>query len=156
MSPPRSPSWAVLKMLAESPAVVISMSTARMPPQISAHLIRSGAVVAMAVTVPIGLVAHRVKRGLPAVLQELFQDRLNRHSPQPSPPIFIGDRKDNFPLAEQRTVGVPQRVPRVVDVGGFRRGPVQLYDLEIPALQQGLLRGVSYVEASDEKAWYGL
>src|SRR5207248_2561700 len=40
-------------MLAESPAVVISVSMARMPPQISAHLIRKGACFETAVTVSI-------------------------------------------------------------------------------------------------------
>src|SRR5271169_3073989 len=44
MSPPWSPSSAVLKMLAERPAVTRSVSMARIPPHTSAHLIRYGSV----------------------------------------------------------------------------------------------------------------
>src|SRR5215467_11675297 len=119
MSPPRSPSWAVLKMLAESPAVVISVSMARMPPQISAHLIRTGTCVPIALIVSISLVAHGMKRDLPPILPELFENGPHGHGAQPSLPILVRDRKDNFPLAEQRTVGVPQRVTRVVNIGSL-------------------------------------
>src|SRR5690242_12828497 len=97
-----------------------------------------------------------MKSGLPSILRKLFQDRSHGHSPQPLPPIRVGDCKHNFPLAEQRTVGVPQRVTRVVNAGSLRGSAVQFDDLEVAAFAQGFLRGVSYVEASDEETGDGL
>src|SRR5581483_5629730 len=119
MSPPRSPSWAVLKRLAERPAVATSASMARMPPQISAHLICSGAsccravvstsvmMEALIIQSSTGSIAHRLNGGAPLVAGPILPNCLQERWPQPSLPVLISDREDNFPLAEQRAIGAP-------------------------------------------------
>src|SRR5271166_1249912 len=132
MSPPRSPSWAVLNMLAERPAVQTSVSIAMMPPQISAHLMRSGSGCAVIVWgfVITRSVAHGIVRGSLLVTQPLLPNRFEWSVRNPSPPVLIRNREYNFPMPKQCAPGIPQRVFRVVDIG-LRGGSVQFHDFEI-------------------------
>src|SRR5215469_10651534 len=71
-----------------------------------------------------------MERGLAAIEKPVVQHGMQRFRLQTSPAIGVGYGKNDFPLAEQRTVRGAQRVFRIVDVGGLRRCAVQFDDLE--------------------------
>src|SRR5215469_4800622 len=131
MSPPRSPSWAVLNMLAERPAVQTSVLMAMMPPQISAHLMRkgSGCLARFSGFVTMRLVADAIMRGSLLVTQPLLPDSLECSVWNPSPPDMICNLEYGFPMPEHGAPGIPQGVARVVDIG-LRRSSVQCHDFE--------------------------